>query len=224
MFHRNGPNCWLRGVQFEFRLVDTCPSRIATSARRRLYAPCYWAPNGKLVFTKGNDLYIAEHDGHTPEVCHRAGHSSDISFSPDGTASGSRFQAWLTIPRNLGSPCQWQRDASVIPAEQPTRRVLWERTPTASIMFFKAHGKALATFDCARPVIGEESPREPVQLTTDHCSLPNHFPAKTVRSCSWSAPNRGQNWCATIRNPEISFPISVASPPAMSTSRVMANG
>jgi Tol biopolymer transport system component len=45
-----------------------------------------WAPNGKLLFAKGNDLYVAEHDGANPRKLATA---QDIPglfrFSPDGT-------------------------------------------------------------------------------------------------------------------------------------------
>ena len=45
-----------------------------------------WAPNGKLVFAKGNDFYIAEHDGANPQKFAIAPDlPGNISFSPDGT-------------------------------------------------------------------------------------------------------------------------------------------
>jgi len=45
-----------------------------------------WAPNGKLVFARGNDFYIADHDGTNPRKFATAPESpSDFSFSPDGT-------------------------------------------------------------------------------------------------------------------------------------------
>ena len=43
-----------------------------------------WAPNGKLVFAKGNDVYIAEHDGTSPRKLATAPESpNSFSFSPD---------------------------------------------------------------------------------------------------------------------------------------------
>ena len=45
-----------------------------------------WAPNGKLVFAKGNDFYVAEHDGANPRKLATApGFAIDPRFSPDGT-------------------------------------------------------------------------------------------------------------------------------------------
>src|SRR5262249_23741627 len=52
-----------------------------------------WAPNGKLVFAKGNDFYIAERDGANPRKFGTAPDiPSGISFSPDGT----RFRFTVT--------------------------------------------------------------------------------------------------------------------------------
>jgi len=45
-----------------------------------------WAPNGNLVFAKGNDFYIAEHDGSKARKFATApDFPTNISFSPDGT-------------------------------------------------------------------------------------------------------------------------------------------
>jgi len=45
-----------------------------------------WAPNGKLVFAKGNDLYVAERDGANARKFATAPDlPGNISFSPDGT-------------------------------------------------------------------------------------------------------------------------------------------
>jgi len=45
-----------------------------------------WAPSGKLVFGKGNDLYVAEHNGANPQkLVTASGQPFALSFSPDGT-------------------------------------------------------------------------------------------------------------------------------------------
>ncbi len=52
-----------------------------------------WAPNGNLVFAKGDDFYIAEHDGSNPRKFATApDFPTNISFSPDGT----RFRFTVT--------------------------------------------------------------------------------------------------------------------------------
>jgi eukaryotic-like serine/threonine-protein kinase len=45
-----------------------------------------WAPNGKLVFGMGNDLYTADHNGANPKkLLTTDGFPDRISYSPDGT-------------------------------------------------------------------------------------------------------------------------------------------
>jgi Tol biopolymer transport system component len=45
-----------------------------------------WAPNGKLVFGKDNDLYTADHHGANPKkILTTDGFPAQISYSPDGT-------------------------------------------------------------------------------------------------------------------------------------------
>lgn len=45
-----------------------------------------WAPDGKLLFAKGNDLYVAEHDGANPRKLATAPDlPNSFRFSPDGT-------------------------------------------------------------------------------------------------------------------------------------------
>jgi serine/threonine protein kinase/WD40 repeat protein len=52
-----------------------------------------WTPDGKLMFARGNDLYIAEHDGSHPQKFASApALPSSIAFSPDGT----RFRFTVT--------------------------------------------------------------------------------------------------------------------------------
>ena len=45
-----------------------------------------WAPDGTLLFAKGNDLYLADHDGSNPHKLLTApDRPSSLSFSPDGS-------------------------------------------------------------------------------------------------------------------------------------------
>lgn len=45
-----------------------------------------WAPDGRLVFAKGNDLYVAGHNGENPQKFASApDFPTSINFSPDGT-------------------------------------------------------------------------------------------------------------------------------------------
>jgi len=48
-----------------------------------------WAPDGRLFFSKGDDAYIADHDGANPRKLFSAsGGLAAASFSPDGTRIG----------------------------------------------------------------------------------------------------------------------------------------
>jgi eukaryotic-like serine/threonine-protein kinase len=60
-----------------------------------------WAPNGKLVFVKGSDLYVADHDGSNPRklLTVQGGLQGDLSFAPDG----SRLRFSVQNPVNLTS-------------------------------------------------------------------------------------------------------------------------
>lgn len=45
-----------------------------------------WAPKGRILFARGNDLYMAEQDGsHSRKLAAAADHVSDLTFSPDGS-------------------------------------------------------------------------------------------------------------------------------------------
>jgi len=49
-------------------------------------AAAAWLPDGKLLFSRGRDLYRAEHDGSNPvEVATTPGPISNLRVSPDGT-------------------------------------------------------------------------------------------------------------------------------------------
>jgi eukaryotic-like serine/threonine-protein kinase len=55
-----------------------------------------WTPNGKLLFTNGSDLYVAEHDGANPrKLATVPDQPSDFRFSPDGTRI--RFSIWSPV-------------------------------------------------------------------------------------------------------------------------------
>jgi eukaryotic-like serine/threonine-protein kinase len=66
-----------------------------------------WAPNGRLLFAKGNDLYLAEHDGSSPRKLATAPDlPSFLRFSPDGTRI--RFTVTNSI---IGTFAIWEANA-----------------------------------------------------------------------------------------------------------------
>jgi hypothetical protein len=71
-----------------------------------------WAPNGKLVFGKGNDLYTAEHDGaNMRKIATAPGFPTNINFSPDGTRF--RFAAFNPV-NNVSAIWEARADGSDI--------------------------------------------------------------------------------------------------------------
>jgi len=60
-----------------------------------------WTPNGKMIFTKGSDLYTAEHDGSNPQklLTVQGLLQGDTAIAPDG----SRIRFSVQNPVNLNS-------------------------------------------------------------------------------------------------------------------------
>ncbi len=71
-----------------------------------------WGPHGQLVFAKGSDIYLAEHDGSSPKKLLTASASPDgIVFSPDGTRI--RFTA-VNIVNGTSEIWEAQADGSAL--------------------------------------------------------------------------------------------------------------
>jgi serine/threonine protein kinase/Tol biopolymer transport system component len=71
-----------------------------------------WGPQGQLVFGKGNDIYIAEHDGSAPRKLLTAPAIPGwIAFSPDGTRI--RFTAFDQVT-NVSEICEAHADGSAL--------------------------------------------------------------------------------------------------------------
>jgi serine/threonine protein kinase/Tol biopolymer transport system component len=66
-----------------------------------------WAPNGRLLFAKSNDVYLAEHDGTAPrKLLTASGRPQSMQFSPDGTRF--RFSVLDTVS---GNQTLWEANA-----------------------------------------------------------------------------------------------------------------
>jgi hypothetical protein len=66
-----------------------------------------WAPNGRLLFAKGDDLYLAEHDGTAPRKLVTApDRPQHMHFSPDGTRF--RFNVLNSVS---GNQTIWEANA-----------------------------------------------------------------------------------------------------------------
>jgi eukaryotic-like serine/threonine-protein kinase len=142
-----------------------------------------WAPNGKLVFTRGNDLYIAEHDGANPRKFATAPDiPHNIGFSPDGT----RFRFTVTnVVNNTSAIWEARANGSEMHPSFPG----WNNPPAECCGKWTPDGKYYV-FQSTREgasniwIVPDRSDgwrkvsREPVQLTTGPLQFANPLPSK----------------------------------------------
>ena len=148
-----------------------------------------WGPKGKLVFAKGKDFYIAEHDGASPRKFATApDFPGNISFSPDETRM--RFTANNPV-NNTYSIWEAGADGSNMHAlfpgwNTPPYECCGKWTPDGKYYFFQSsrEGDSNIWVVPDRPQFWKMIAREPVQLTTGplHSTIP--FQAKTARNFS----------------------------------------
>jgi serine/threonine protein kinase len=178
-----------------------------------------WAPDGRLFFSKGEDAYIADHDGANPRKLFSApGAPAAVSFSPDGIKIGFSISHRLN---NTSSMWEVRSDVPACirccPAGTPLRRsVAAGGHPTAGITFFKARATVPITSGSSptAAIGGARCPPFRFSSRQDRYSTSILFPAKMGRSCLWSESNSAPSWFATTRSPANLSPISEASPPA----------
>ena len=142
-----------------------------------------WAPNGKLVFAKGNDFYIAEHDGANPHKFATApGFPIIARFSPDGTHF--RF-AVADLVNNTSAIWDANADGSNMHALFPG----WNKPPVECCGRWTSDGKYYV-FQSTREgasniwIVPErsgfwrKSSPDPVQLTTGPLQFGDALPSK----------------------------------------------
>ena len=145
-----------------------------------------WAPDGKLFFSRGNDIWVAEHDGSSPrKLLATSGVPWGPHFSPDGmrfsftvfnpatfTLKGWTARLDGTDPRDIlpgwGTP----------PAERGGR---W--TPDGRYFIFLTHqNNASALWALAQNAgFGGAQSGKPVQLTTGPLWIDDVLPAKNSK-------------------------------------------
>jgi Tol biopolymer transport system component/DNA-binding winged helix-turn-helix (wHTH) protein len=141
-----------------------------------------WAPNGNLLYAKGNDLYIAEHDGSNPRKFASApDFPTSISFSPDGTRL--RFTATNLIS-NISSIWEARADGSdmhpLFPGwNSPPAECCGRWTPDGKYYVFQSTREGATNIWIVRegPAWWRKASREPVQLTVGPLQLSRPLPS-----------------------------------------------
>jgi eukaryotic-like serine/threonine-protein kinase len=145
-----------------------------------------WAPNGRLLFAKRNDLYLAEHDGTAPRKLVTAPDFPERArFSPDGTRI--RLDAFNTS-KNARTIWESNSDgASMHPLlpgwNNPPNECCGSWTPDGRYYFFQAFRDGSSNiwvlaehFSFLRKVS-----EKPMQLTTGPLSFSNPVPSRDGR-------------------------------------------
>jgi Tol biopolymer transport system component/predicted Ser/Thr protein kinase len=142
-----------------------------------------WTPDGKLIFAKANDIYIAEHDGANPrKIATTRDVPQTLSISPDGTRI--RFSVSNLI-NNTSELWEVHTDGSGIHALLPD----WNNPPNECCGRWTPDGRFYvfqSTRDGATNVwiVPDQSDwwrkvsREPVQLTTGPLQFGSPLPSK----------------------------------------------
>jgi len=142
-----------------------------------------WGPKGKLVFAKGNDLYIADHDGAGPRKFATApDFPSGISFSPDET----RMRFTATNPIN-NTYAIWESGAdgsnmhALFPGwNTPPAECCGRWTPDGKYYVFQSSREGASNIWIVpdRSESWRKVARDPVQLTTGPLQFYNPLPSK----------------------------------------------
>jgi Tol biopolymer transport system component len=142
-----------------------------------------WTSEGKLIFTKGNDIFLSEHDGANPRKLVTApGLPADPRFSPDG--SRLRF---MVIDQVNNTSALWEANADgsnlheLLPGwNTPPSECCGRWTPDGKSYVFtstRADGTNIWIISERQPM-WRKSSRDPVQLTTGPLQFTFALPSK----------------------------------------------
>jgi len=142
-----------------------------------------WAPNGKLAFAKGSDIYVAEHDGANPRRIVTAPDTPGVfSFSPDGTRI--RFTAFNSV-NNTFAIWEVRTDGSnlhpVFPGwNNPPAECCGNWTPDGRYYVFQSvhEGASNIWIAADHSEWWRKVSRQPVQLTTGPLQFGSSLPSK----------------------------------------------
>ena len=135
-----------------------------------------WEPDGRLVFAKGNDLYVAEHDGTNPRKLFTApGPPFAMRFSPDGL----RMRFTIGNPQSRSTMWEARLDGSgmhpVLPLpgwKAPPAPCCGRWTPNGKYFVFVNAGHIWAVADLP----GKSS--QPVELTSGQLGFHDLVPSR----------------------------------------------
>jgi serine/threonine protein kinase/Tol biopolymer transport system component len=141
-----------------------------------------WGPKGQLLFAKGNDLFVAEHDGSAPRKLLTApGYLAGAGFSPDGSRIG------LTVALSDASNEIWEARADgsgmhrLLPGwNNPPNEEGYGWTPDGNYMFFTSNrgGTPSIWILSERSSFWRKSSHAPLQLTAGPLHFFGAYPSK----------------------------------------------
>jgi serine/threonine protein kinase/Tol biopolymer transport system component len=142
-----------------------------------------WAPDGKLIFAKENDIYIAENNGANPRKIATASHQMGcLSLSPDGSRIGFSVEDRINQTFTL-----WQvrTDGSgmhqILPGwNNPPSEACGTWTPDGRYYLFQStrDGASNIWIMPDQPPWWRKVSPEPVQLTTGPLQFSNPVPSR----------------------------------------------
>jgi len=156
------------------------PHRMGEVAASR-YA--IWAPDGRFLFAKGNDLYVAEHDGANPRKLATAPNlPENFSISPDG----NRIRFTVVNPvNNTSAIWEARSDGSemhpLLPGwHTPPAECCGKWTPDGKYYVFQSTREGASNIWIVREQSDwwRKVSRDPVQLTTGPLQFANPLPSK----------------------------------------------
>jgi eukaryotic-like serine/threonine-protein kinase len=142
-----------------------------------------WLPNGKLMFAKGSDIFLAAHDGsNAQKLLTAAGRPFQIRLSPDGKRI--RFHV-VDLPTNASSLWEAKSDGSNLHPLLAN----WNNPPSECCGNWTADGRYFLFFSSRNGVnsiwaLPDKYPfwrkvtRTPTQLTTGPLSFGNPVPSR----------------------------------------------
>jgi len=146
-----------------------------------------WSPTGRLLFTKDNDIYSADHNGLSPRKLLTApALPNTIRFSPDGTRF--RFNAFDST---TGTQTIWEANADgtslhpLLPGwSSPPSECCGSWTPDGRYYVFEAVRNGASNIWALREdsSLFRKSRKEPVQLTTGPLFFSSPVPSKDGKS------------------------------------------